>query len=197
MTLPSDFARAGNAGAFREKTRKASAASVLANDAPYVALDFETADYGADSACALGLARVSGGRVEDVWYSLIRPPRKRVCFTRIHGLTWDLVKDSPSFVELWPKISDFIADASFLVAHNAPFDRRVLNACCAASGIPAPDLPFVCTLRAARRALSLPSYKLDAVCAHLGIELAHHHAGSDALAAARILLRLRDPGMFP
>ena len=152
MTLPSDFARAGNAGAFREKTRKASAASVLANDAPYVALDFETADYGADSACALGLARVSVGRVEDVWYSLIRPPRKRVCFTRIHGLTWDLVKDSPSFVELWPKISDFIADASFLVAHNAPFDRRVLNACCAASGIPAPDLPFVCTLRAARRA---------------------------------------------
>jgi DNA polymerase-3 subunit epsilon len=33
------------------------------------------------------------------------------------------------------------------------------------------------------------------VCAHLGIELEHHHAGSDALAAANVLLRLRGMGM--
>ena len=42
-----------------------------------VALDFETADNGADAACALGMARVRGSRVEDVFYRLIRPPRRR------------------------------------------------------------------------------------------------------------------------
>jgi len=31
-------------------------------DRPFVAIDFETADHGADSACAVGLARVEGGR---------------------------------------------------------------------------------------------------------------------------------------
>ena len=43
-----------------------------------VALDFETADKYADSACALGMVRLEGGRVADTWYRLIRPPRSRV-----------------------------------------------------------------------------------------------------------------------
>ena len=32
-------------------------------DPVYVALDFETADYQPDSACAVGLAKVRGGEV--------------------------------------------------------------------------------------------------------------------------------------
>ena len=46
-------------------------------DPVYVALDFETADYQPDSACAVGLAKVRGGEVVDTLYSLIRPPRRR------------------------------------------------------------------------------------------------------------------------
>ena len=46
-----------------------------------------------------------------------------------------------------------------------------------------------------RKALRLASHKLSAVCAHFDIELNHHHAESDALAAARILLRLREIGL--
>lgn len=68
-----------------------------------VALDFETADNGPDAACALGMARVRGSRVEDVFYRLIRPPRRRVWYTNIHGITWNMVKDCPSFGELWPE----------------------------------------------------------------------------------------------
>ena len=41
-------------------------------DPVYVALDFETADYQPDSACAVGLAKVRGGEVVDTLYSLIR-----------------------------------------------------------------------------------------------------------------------------
>ena len=50
-------------------------------DPVYVALDFETADYQPDSACAVGLAKVRGGEVVDTLYSLIRPPRRRILFT--------------------------------------------------------------------------------------------------------------------
>ena len=70
-----------------------------------VALDFETSDKYADSACALGMSRIEGGRVTDNWYSLIRPPRSTVYFTEIHGLTWDMLKNQRTFPELWPEIS--------------------------------------------------------------------------------------------
>jgi DNA polymerase-3 subunit epsilon len=76
-----------------------------------VALDFETADYGADSACALGMARVRDGKVEACWHSLIRPPRSRVHFTEIHGLTWAMVKNCPPFAEIWPECEAFLQGA--------------------------------------------------------------------------------------
>lgn len=160
-------------------------------DPVYVALDFETADYQPDSACAVGLAKVRGGEVVDTLYSLIRPPRRRILFTWVHGITWKDVQDSPTFLEFWPQMASFLQGVTHLVAHNAPFDRRVLEACCQANGIALPDLPFVCTLRESRRKLELPSHKLDAVCRYCGIPLDHHHAGSDAIAAARILMYLQ------
>ena len=51
-----------------------------------VAIDFETADPGPDSACAIGLVVVEDGRVGDVRHRLIRPPRRRFRFTSLHGI---------------------------------------------------------------------------------------------------------------
>ena len=110
-------------------------------DPVYVALDFETADYQPDSACAVGLAKVRGGEVVDTLYSLIRPPRRRVLFTWVHGITWKDVQGSPTFLEFWPQMASFLQGVTHLVAHNAPFDRRVLEACCQSNGIALPDLP--------------------------------------------------------
>ncbi len=160
-----------------------------------VALDFETSDKYADSACALGMVRMEGGRVVDSWYRLIRPPRCRVYFTDIHGLTWDMLKGERSFPELWPEISAFLAGARLLVAHNAMFDRRILLGCCRAFDLEAPCVPFACTVKGARRKLRLPHHRLNDVCAYLGLELDHHNAASDALAAANIYLHLRSLGM--
>ncbi|MCH5276647.1 MAG: exonuclease [Desulfovibrionaceae bacterium] len=160
-----------------------------------IALDFETADNGADSACALGMARVRGGEVEDVFYRLIRPPRRRIWYTHIHGITWNMVRDCPGFAELWPECAAFLRGADYLAAHNAPFDRRILLGCCAAAGVDAPAAPFLCTVRGARKGLRLPRNRLSDVCAHLGIALDHHNAASDALAAARIYVYLRAHGL--
>ena len=163
--------------------------------AAVVALDFETADKYADSACALGMSRIEGGHVTANWYRLIRPPRSRVYFTEIHGLTWDMLKDQPCFAELWPEISLFLEGAELLVAHNATFDRRVLLGCCRACGLEPPHLPFVCTVKGSRRGLHLPHHRLNDVCAYLGLPLNHHNAASDAMAAANIYLHLRALGM--
>ena len=115
-----------------------------------VALDFETADFGADSACALGIVAIEDGVIARSEARLIRPPRDKFVFTYIHGITWDDVKDEAEFGDVWDGFRDYWRDADCLVAHNAPFDRKVLFTCCAKAGRAKPETPFACTVRIAR-----------------------------------------------
>jgi DNA polymerase III subunit epsilon len=157
-------------------------------DGTFVAIDFETADHGPDSACAIGLVRIEGRSVVRREALLIRPPRPRFLFTHIHGITWEMVKDAPTFADAWIGLSPLLDGACALVAHNAPFDRRVLAACCAAGGLQVPDLPFLCTVQLARRHWRQKPNDLASVCRRLGIGLVHHDPGSDAEACARIVI---------
>lgn len=161
----------------------------------FVAIDFETADNGRDSACALALVRVEQGRIVRKEVRLIRPPRRQMLFTYIHGLTWEHVAGAPRFAEVWQELAPMVDGADFLAAHNAPFDRGVLSACCEVAGHPAPALPFECTVQLARRAWDIRPTRLPNVCDFLGIPLKHHDAGSDAEACARIVIAAYEDGI--
>jgi len=154
----------------------------------FVAIDFETATYAADSACSVGLVKVIGGRIVETAVHLIRPPTREFVFTYIHGLAWKDVAKAADFGTLWAKIADFIEGAEFFAAHNASFDKGVLHACCASYGIDAPALPFRCTVQLSRRTWNIRPTKLSDVCKKLGIALNHHEALSDAMACAQIYL---------
>jgi len=160
----------------------------------FVAIDFETADYSPDSACAVGLVRVEDYRVVHREVVLIRPPRQHIVFTFIHGITWAMVAESPVFADVWPRVAPLLDGAAFLAAHNAPFDRRVLRACCEAAGHRPPPQRFVCTLQLARRRWKMHPANLPTVCRRLGIGLIHHDAGSDAEACARIVIAAAQTG---
>lgn len=162
----------------------------MAKSPVVVAIDFETANYQGYSACAVGLVRIRNQEVEAEYYSLIKPPSSNILFTQYHGLTWDDLKNASDFPSVWPDIASIIDGATYLVAHNAPFDRRILTACCQKFGIQTPRQPFLDTLRGARHAYNLPSHKLNIVCDYLGIPLEHHNAASDAIACARLFLHL-------
>lgn len=164
---------------------------------PFVALDFETADPGRDSACAIALVRVEGGRITDRAVRLIRPPRTRFHFTYIHGIRWADVAAEPAFPEVWRDLAPFLDGAAFIAAHNAPFDRSVLHACCARYRLESPRLHFVCTVQLARRAWSFPRNDLATVARHLDIPLVHHDPASDAEACARIVLAAAQAGTRP
>lgn len=160
-----------------------------------VAIDFETAGYYGHSICAIGMTKISGSRVLEQYYSLVRPPSSRVCFTEIHGLRWSDLKDERSFPEVWPEALEFIGRAQYLVAHNARFDRGVLDKTCIYFEQKFPQIPFLCTLKGSRKAIKLPSHSLGYLCEYFDIELDHHHAGSDARACALIYARLKDLGV--
>jgi DNA polymerase III subunit epsilon len=154
----------------------------------FVAIDFETADYSPDSACALGLVRVENHQIVHRTYGLIKPPRRRFVFTYLHGITWEDVAHQPSFAEFWPTVAPLLEGIDFLAAHNASFDRSVLQRCCEAAGLRPPETPFQCTVRLARQTWNIYPTKLNNVCDHLGITLKHHHAASDAEACALIVI---------
>jgi DNA polymerase-3 subunit epsilon len=157
----------------------------------FAAIDFETANPRRDSACSVGVVRVERGRIVDRFESLICPPDRWFTFTDIHGLGWDDVKRAPTFRGLWPRLQELLGGVDFVAAHNAPFDRSVLEATCKRWHCPPPAVPFLCTLQLARRRWNLRPAKLSDVARHLGLDLVHHNALSDAEACAGIVLRAR------
>jgi DNA polymerase III subunit epsilon len=72
-----------------------------------VAIDFETADCSADSACALGIVSIEKGKITKKGYRLIRPPRRNFIFSYIHGISWADVEPHPTFIEVWDHFAPF------------------------------------------------------------------------------------------
>lgn len=159
-----------------------------------VAIDFEAANYSPLSACALGLAIFEDNELTEAPYWLIKPPKGYGWFKEewtedIHGISWFDVCDKPEFGSIALEVISHLASADLVVAHNASFDLRVLHALLEHFQVSAPPFQHQCTLEHSRQTWpALPNHQLSTIAVHLGIELNHHHAQSDATAAGRVML---------
>lgn len=158
----------------------------------FTAIDFETANNHAASACSVGLVKVRDGRVVDKAGWLIRPPfgfdDMLEWNTRIHGITAADIVDAPLWADQVDALLAYV-DGDTLVAHNAGFDMGVLSAAQQASGLAVPSLSYVCSLRVARKTYHLDSYRLPVAAMAAGFEdFAHHDALADAEACAAIIV---------
>ncbi|HET7386190.1 MAG TPA: exonuclease domain-containing protein [Nocardioidaceae bacterium] len=144
----------------------------------FTAIDFETANSYRGSPCAVGLVRVRNGQPVDERRWLIRPPEQVDYFdgfnTVLHGIDAEMVRDAPRWDNVLPAIVDYIGD-DVVVAHNAGFDIGVIRYACAVDNIEWPEMQFLCTMVMARRALSLPTYRLPFVAELLGFDMGDHH----------------------
>lgn len=166
------------------------------NSPTFVAIDFETADFPRDSACAVGVVKVQGLRIVHEEALLIRPPRDTFHFSYIHGITWEHVADKPPFKQVWGSLKPLFRDVEFFAAHNASFDRSVLHACCDNAHIQPPNIKFKCTVNLARQAWGIYPTKLPNVCRELDIALDHHDPLSDARACAVIMIKALKDGII-
>lgn len=159
-------------------------------------IDFETANFSPVSACALGIALFDSGQLVASPYWLLKPPaghdRFNAQWTRdIHGLSAQHVKDAPEFRQIAQEVISHLAKADVVVAHNAAFDMRVLRALFSHFEVEPPAFDYLCTCRIARKVWrTLPNHRLSTLVAHIGHRFQHHHAGSDAEAAGRVMLAM-------
>jgi len=143
----------------------------------------------------IGAYRVRNGEIRDEYQTLVNPelpmPRFLSMFT---GITDEMLVSAPRFKEIAESWLDFAGD-SVLVAHNSDFDITLLNEEIARvyPGCKMSNAE-VCTVKLSRRLSPfLESHNLDALAEHFGFEIPQRHrAAPDALATARVLLRLLD-----
>ncbi|WP_025764649.1 exonuclease domain-containing protein [Dyadobacter tibetensis] len=158
----------------------------------FTAIDFETATSARTSACSLGLAVVENGQLIETKSWLIRPEPFEMNFfnERIHGISLDMLKDQPTFGELWPEIAPYVTN-QMLVAHNALFDIDVLHKITQQFDIRFKTKEYFCTYTSCSWCWpELERFKLDYVARFLGIQLKHHDALSDATASAHIAVAM-------
>ncbi|MBI2755122.1 MAG: GIY-YIG nuclease family protein [Chloroflexi bacterium] len=157
---------------------------------PFLVVDLETTGGSAlfDRIIEVAAVRVEDGRVVERIETLVDPGTGVPPFiTRLTGITPHMVRGRPRIESLLPDLGR-MAEGAVLVAHNVAFDAGFLAATFRRAGIA--WLPErLCTLRLARRLIhGLHSYKLDSLCAHLGIDQVQtHRAGADCRATAVLL----------
>jgi DNA polymerase-3 subunit epsilon len=160
----------------------------------FIALDIETANAWYGSICQIGLVRSEGGSCTEEWNFLINPKDYFDPFNvSIHGIDEEMVKDAPTFAEVWGEILGVVGQHT--VVHHGPFDRASLHQATEAHDLAPPDFSWLDTMRVVRRHWpdrSQRGYGLKPVCELLGYEYEHHDAVADARAAATVLNHVID-----
>ena len=161
----------------------------------YVVVDVETTGgrpYTGDRITEIAAVVVRDGQICELFESLVNPERSIPSFiTQITNITWDMVKDAPTFGRIAPDVLR-VLEGNVFVAHNAMFDWRFVTSeisRCAGQKLRGRRL---CTVRLARKILpQLPRRSLDYVARYYGVEItSRHRAAGDALATAQCLLRM-------
>ncbi len=157
----------------------------------FVAIDFETANKLANSACSLAAVTVEDGRIVKRGYSLIKPPFMNFddeCI-EVHGIQPQEVLGNPTFDNLSPVIYEKHLKGKLVIAHNAKFDIGVLRATLRHYELEWPEFNFACTVQISRKVWpDLYNHRLNTVGSFLGISFQHHQALDDAQTCARIAL---------
>lgn len=158
----------------------------------FTAIDFETANSHGASACSVGLVKVVDSRVVDTASWFIQPAPGFDEFLewniRIHGIRPSDVLGAKTWAQQLPDLLEF-AGGDTLVAHNAGFDMGVIKSATTVSGLPVPELSYLCSLQVARKTYQLDSYRLPVAAMAAGFEdFKHHDALADSEACAAIIV---------
>ena len=164
-------------------------------DGDFVVFDLETTGLSpiSDRITEIGAVKVSGGKLGDVFSTLVNPGRDIPQeITQITGITDEMVKGAPTEKAALAAFYDFCGgENAVLAAHNAKFDMGFIKAAAKRSKL---DFKFACvdTVRLARALFpGQKSYSLGKLAKSLGLpDFSHHRAEGDAKALAGLFVMM-------
>ena len=195
LTDPSSKPSLSGQAAYSRKRAASATASEPLNKMSYVVVDTETTGgraWGADRITEIAAVVVRNGEIVELFETLINPQRSIPYFvTQLTNITWDMVKDAPTFDRVAPDVMR-VLEGNVFVAHNAMFDWRFVTSELSRSTGQKLGGRWLCTVKLARKVIpQLPRRSLDYVARYYGVEIrGRHRAGGDALATAKCLIRM-------
>ena len=163
---------------------------------PFAVIDFETTGLvpeRTDRVVEIGVALTDdSGRIEHEWTTLVNPHRD-IGATHVHGIQACDVVDAPDFAAISDHLLEMLT-GRVVVAHNASFDMRFINAELEWAGQPGlPSDRALDTLAIARKKFPGSPASLDALCRRFGIDNSmreKHGALLDSEILAEVYLEL-------
>ncbi|WP_203978664.1 PolC-type DNA polymerase III [Geobacter sp. SVR] len=160
-----------------------------------VVIDFETTGlspgYG-DRTIEVGAVLVSGNRIVDRFQSLMNPGMRVSGFIEEYtGITNTMLSTAPAIKEVMAQLKSFIGQ-HHLVAHNASFDSRFLDAEFKRIDHRRTN-EFACSMLASRRLYpEAPNHRLETLVHYkkLKTDGVHHRALADAEMTAHLWLNM-------
>lgn len=160
----------------------------------FATLDFETTGLSSsiDRVIEVAVVRTdSEGNVLREYSSLVNPGRD-VGRTDIHGITAGMLTDAPTFQETLGGLLE-VLNGAVLVAHNAAFDTKFLNAEFLRCGISDLEIESLCTLKLMYSGFPRGPRRLADCCEFFGIEVGNAHCAlDDARMASKLLHAVLD-----
>ncbi|PWV65965.1 3'-5' exonuclease [Plasticicumulans acidivorans] len=161
----------------------------------FVVIDFETTGMSPQQGARItevGAVRIVNGRLTEHFQSLVRtgawvPP----FIEQLTGISNAMLRGAPPAAEVLPALARFIGSTP-LVAHNASFDRRFLDAELAREGLQRTQ-PMLCSMRVSRRVFpQAPAHKLATLVHWAGLpsDGVCHRALADAQMTAHLWLHI-------
>ena len=165
--------------------------------APVIVFDFETTGLSpqqGDRAIEIGAVLIENNQVVDRFQSLMNPGFQVSSFIESYtGINNQMIAAAPSCGEVMARFTEFIGDHP-LVAHNASFDRKFLEAELELIG-EAGNSRIACSMLAARRVYpEAPNHQLGTLVRYCGLENdgTFHRALADAEMTGRLWLSMID-----
>jgi DNA polymerase-3 subunit epsilon len=169
--------------------------SPLIKDCTFAVVDVETTGAGparGDRITEIAVVVVKDGEWELTFDSMVNPEHPISWkATEITGITDGDVANQPVFGEVADIVAGELAGRVF-VAHNVSFDWRFVSSELRRARDITIDGPKLCTAKLARGVVpGLKSRGLDSLTRYFGVEIENRHrAGGDAIATAKILIKM-------
>lgn len=142
----------------------------------------------------LAIYEIRDGAITEEYHTLLNPGRRiPPKIEVVTGITNEMVAAAPAFEHVAGEVAERLEGRIF-VAHNVRFDWGFVSRELVDALGEAPRVERLCTVQLARKLLPrVRRRNLDALASHFDIRIhPRHRAHGDALATARILLRLLD-----